>query len=140
MTTKERKISKEAHLAQINCQLYSIACNLEKDVDADKMGRGKHSRYTGGGSAGFLHYFCKDKDGRNIKTDKNSDGISVEDIISTPAYQTLQKKCSTHGFFIDVGEQPVRAQDPAEGKDQVSLLVKVHGWKAKQKKSRDPDL
>jgi len=136
MTTKEKKISKEARLAQINCQLYSVVCNLDKDVDADKEGRGKHNRYTGGESAGFLQYFCKDKNGRNIKTEKSSDDISVEDIISTPAYQTLQKKCSTKGFFIDVGEQPVRTQDPAEEKNQVSLLVKVHGWKAKKKKPR----
>ena len=140
MAPKWGKLSKKKkQQAQVNCQHYSITYNLDKDVEDDKKVKGKLNRYTGGEATGFLHYFCKDRNGKNIKIGRNCDDISVEDVISTPAYQRLQKECTDRGFFIDIGEQLLGTQNSDEGKEQFSLLLKVHGWAVKSKRDQLPD-
>lgn len=128
MSSGEKGECKGGKVAQVNCHLYSIAYNLDQNIDAEKQGKGILNRYTGGQSAGFLQYFCKDKSGRNIKTGKNPGDINLEDIVSTPAYQTLKRECTERGLFIDIAEQPIRKKNNLEEKDQFSLLIKVHGW------------
>ena len=130
---------KKKQLAQVNCQLYSISYNLDKDVEADKKGKGKLNRYTGGEAAGFLHYFCKDRNGKNIRIGRNCDDISVEDVISTPAYQRLQKECSDRGFFIDIGEQLLGTQNSDE-KRAIFFVAKGSWVGSKEEKRPTPRL